>query len=531
MARIVYDYYKGKDIYNDGDVEDELLKYYKDGKEIDFFGDGIWYLTTDIRSNILEWYPFQKTDSILEVGSGSGTMTSILCDRAGKVTSIEGSKRRAEITYERNKKYKNLEVIAGNYGDFSLKGKYDYIVLIGVFEYAKRFFPNKDAFVFFLETMKRNLKKDGKVLIAIENRYGIKYWAGAKEDHLLKPYVGLEGYESTDIGTFGKAEFVKLINRVGFSKYKFYYPFPDYKLPEVIYSDDRLPELGEVMKIPIYLYNSKSQFEIYSVLRGLRSNDIIDFFANSYIVEFGFEDCKISDIDLVKYQNSRKKGFKISTVIKKDVGVIKKGLSDVSKKHLERHYNIHKRARKNNLEICDVKKDKGSYISDYIYGQNFSTYIGELLEDQKFDKIVEEIDKLYNFMKGFCIKKKFTEPITGGLNKLYKSETFIPKMSLMDFNSSNIIISKNGYILVDQEWVSEREIPLDYMISNSLYDIFTCNPTLSLFKEIDFFLDKYGITREKTLLFEKISKEFFHVSNHVIDLKTKRILDGCQYKK
>ncbi len=144
----MYDYYNGKDIYNDGDVEDLLLKHYKEGSELDFYQSGVWYLTTDIRANILEWYPFKKSDSILEIGSGCGTLTRVLCEKSGSVTSVEASKRRAEITFERNKEYDNLNVIVGNYGAFPLDKKFDYIVLIGVFEYAKRFFPVRIPSVF-----------------------------------------------------------------------------------------------------------------------------------------------------------------------------------------------------------------------------------------------------------------------------------------------------------------------------------------------------------------------------------------------
>lgn len=532
MAKIVYDFYDGKDIYNDGSVEDKLLRHYRDGSKLDFYGDGVWYLTTDIRANILEWYPFEKKDSVLEIGGGSGTLTSVLCQKAGKVVSVEGSKRRAEIICEKNKQYKNLEVIAGNYGTFSLKGKYDYIVLVGVFEYAKRFFPEKeDAFLFFLTTMRKNLKKGGKILIAIENRYGIKYWAGAKEDHLLKSYVGLEGYESTDIGTFGKDEFVKLIKRAGFSKYRFYYPFPDYKLPEIIYSDQRLPEPSEIPRLPIYLYDSKSQFEIHSVLSGLLNNNIFDIFSNSYIVEFGLEDCELSDIDYVKYQNNRNKEFRISTIIRRNKDVIKSGMTSSSKKHLENQLMIHKSAKSHNLAISDLRNESGNIVSDYIVGKNFNTHIGELLEEKRITDIIDEIDRLYKFLKSFCVKKIFTNPILSDLKTIYKGETLIPKMSLMDFNSSNMMVTKRGYLLIDQEWLSDKEIPMDYLMSNSLSDIYICNPNLSLLKDIHFFLRKYNITETKIKIFEEISKEFFTKENKVINLKEKEILDGCKYKK
>ena len=61
MAKINYDFYDNQDIYNDGDVEAKLLDFYRNKKPIDFYEDGVFYLTTDVRSNILNWFPFQNT--------------------------------------------------------------------------------------------------------------------------------------------------------------------------------------------------------------------------------------------------------------------------------------------------------------------------------------------------------------------------------------------------------------------------------------------------------------------------------------
>ena len=224
MAKLNLKYYDGKNIYNDGNVEEKLLEHYKSGKPLDQTKEDIFYLVTDVRKNILNWYPFTKQDEVLEIGCGCGTLTGTLCEKCQNVVCVEGSKRRAEITYYRHQNKDNLEVYAGNFNDIKIKQKFDYIILIGVFEYAKLFFDSNNPFDEFLEKIKKLLKSTGKVLLAIENRYGIKYWAGANEDHIVKPYVGLEGYDSYKVQTFGKTEFIDLITRHGFTKNKFYYP-------------------------------------------------------------------------------------------------------------------------------------------------------------------------------------------------------------------------------------------------------------------------------------------------------------------
>ena len=62
--------------------------------------------------------------------------------------------------------------------------------------------------------------------------------AGADEDHYQKPYVGISDYQFYDgIRTFTKSDLLDKMFASGFNHHKFYYPFPDYKLPKVILSD------------------------------------------------------------------------------------------------------------------------------------------------------------------------------------------------------------------------------------------------------------------------------------------------------
>ena len=139
MASINYQFYDEKDIYDDGNIEEELLKYYKDEENIDFQRDDIFFSTTYLRENIINWYPFKENCNILEIGAGMGAVTGALLKKAKHVVSVEGSKRRADVLYQRHKNNDNLDVYCGNFNKMQLKEKFDYIVLIGVFEYSALF--------------------------------------------------------------------------------------------------------------------------------------------------------------------------------------------------------------------------------------------------------------------------------------------------------------------------------------------------------------------------------------------------------
>lgn len=249
-------FYSGSDLYSDGVVEDEMLQIAKNYEENEYNriisekNDwSILYHFSHIRQNIVSWLPITKADSVLEIGSGCGAITGALADLADKVTCIELSKKRSEINAYRNYNRENIEIIVGNFETIekNLNEKYDYITLIGVFEYAEGYITAEKPYECFLKTIAKHLKPHGKIIIAIENRWGLKYWAGCREDHSGKFFDGINGYpETKGVRTFTKDELIQIINNSGKFQYTFYYPYPDYKLPITIYSDEYLPQKGDL---------------------------------------------------------------------------------------------------------------------------------------------------------------------------------------------------------------------------------------------------------------------------------------------
>lgn len=294
--KVNYDFYNGKDVYTDGIIEKDIINYLeKYGEEgySQIFKENIswpvFYHITPLRKNIINWYGFKDDSEVLEIGAGMGAITSILCEKAKKVTAVELSKQRAEAIQARCKNRENLEIIVGNLNDIDFGNKkFDYITLIGVLEYAPLFTKTEEPFNDFLDNIKKYLKDDGKLLIAIENQFGIKYFAGAKEDHTSIAYTGITGYKNIDsVKTFGKEELKEILKKSGFNYTKFYYPMPDYKLPNVIFSDDYLPNIDNIEVYTPYLSNEDEmvEFNEKDVYKELIKNNQFGFFANSFFVE------------------------------------------------------------------------------------------------------------------------------------------------------------------------------------------------------------------------------------------------------
>lgn len=288
--------YNGHDDYSDGPVEDELFEIVKTKDKSEYMKLAaekhswpILYHLSEQRWNIIESIPIKKTDKVLEIGSGCGAITGALARKADSVTCIELSKKRSMINAYRNKDADNIEIRVGNFKDVynNIKEKFDVITLIGVFEYAQGYIDSKNPYVDFLAMIKKLLAPGGKLIIAIENKYGLKYWAGCKEDHTQQFFVSLEGYPGIDRArTFSKDKLNSLIEAAGYSHIKFYYPYPDYKFVRKVFTDDYLPQKGELLNNSVNNFDG-DRLELFNedlVFDSLIEDNMFPFFSNSFLV-------------------------------------------------------------------------------------------------------------------------------------------------------------------------------------------------------------------------------------------------------
>lgn len=308
MATLITEHHHGADLYSDGAVEDELLALFKSGGDVsailrqDKRWPVLYHLSPD-RRNLLEWFPFKKDGKLLEIGAGCGALTGLFAEKVADVTAVELSTRRSQIIYERYRANDNLEIMAGNICDFQpqaqasprradppmaekFEGKFDYITLVGVLEYARSFVKGETPECQLLKQCRALLKPEGILIVAIENKFGLKYFAGAREDHSGRSFESIEGYRAdAPAVTWSRDELSALLQESGFDSRCFYYPYPDYKMPKEIFSDDYLPEINHIFQdAPNYDRDRYRIFNEKLALINLVENRKFDFFANSFLV-------------------------------------------------------------------------------------------------------------------------------------------------------------------------------------------------------------------------------------------------------
>jgi len=236
-----------------------------------------------------------KGKRILEVGSGCGAITRYLGELGCEVLALEGSEKRARITRARCRDLPQVQVVCDNWDSFEWEGPFDIILLIGVLEYSSLFVKRDNPPLEMLQKCRSFLHTEGRIVLAIENKLGLKYWAGASEDHTGRPYDGiLDLYDGDTAVAFGKDELAHLLSRAGFPFRDFLYPFPDYKFPSVTLTEaafaapdltltDLLQEKFDYARGP----NHTTGLSLTRLAASVLANGLMADLANSFLIVAG----------------------------------------------------------------------------------------------------------------------------------------------------------------------------------------------------------------------------------------------------
>lgn len=248
-----------------------------------------YHLSTK-RAQLLSGFSFDRSLRALEVGCGCGAITRYLGETFDEVVAVEGSMNRARIARARTRDLSSVSILCAPFQDVRFVHKFDIIFCIGVLEYSSSFVDAPDPYDAVLQYLSELLSPDGVLVLAIENQFGLKYFCGAAEDHLGIPFAGLEGYHrrAARVRTFGKVELDTRLRR-HFQDTRFYYPYPDYKIPDVVVNSaflgsGRATELISQTRSRDYTGRDRSLWSESATVFELSRNASLDFFANSFLV-------------------------------------------------------------------------------------------------------------------------------------------------------------------------------------------------------------------------------------------------------
>jgi SAM-dependent methyltransferase len=218
------------------------------------------YALSDIRENLLEWFEFDESASLLQIGSDYGALTGLYSRKVRQVTVLDSNQNNLSFNRLRHQKRDNITYVTGNLDTFAGES-FDYVVMVGSLEE-----PYEEQ----IRKAKMLLKPEGTLILSLCNRLGLKYQAGA-----TAPQTRLSRQELSELlcGSDKRDGTVE-----------FYYPMPDYKLPVTIYTDSYLPSKGDLTHaILAYDYPKYLRFDLGKMYDEVCEGKEFQTFANSFL--------------------------------------------------------------------------------------------------------------------------------------------------------------------------------------------------------------------------------------------------------
>jgi len=427
---------------------------------------------SDIPNALFAWYPFESTAEVLVIGGQFGAFLSSISRRCRRVVVLEQDGYRACFTQNRFSNAKNVIVHNCDLIEYksSTNQAFDYIIW-AIDESIEVL--NKKDYENYFSIMKELLKSKGKILSVIPNRLGLRFFCGERDTKSGLPFEGITD-DYSGVYRFSRRELLSFLENIGFNSVKLYYPLPDYRNIQLIYTDEYSP--GEEIKERIKVYLSKNYERVlseYKLFNILADNEVITTFSNDFIVECG------NDIDLtnvlysaISSDRGRNRAFATNIYSHgkvKKIPIYNEGISWLEKLKMNADELI-------NRKVPSVKTliENNSAVMDRIEAPTLSNYIRKLANDGDRISVFKCMDKLYEY-----ILKSSEYTSYNSLADLAPNLDWGPvlKKAYIEMIPVNCFFADGDLLFFDQEYTMDN-CPAGYVIFRAVNDIYKFIPQM-----------------------------------------------------
>lgn len=286
---------------------------------------------TPLRESLLNWYDWKEDATVLEVNAEYGGLTGLLCRTCKEVIALVHNKEEQEAVRSRYASCENLKVYLAEEWKEQLQS-FDYVVAYHQLE------READVRVALAKWMD-SLKDEGTLLLCVQNRYGLKYFCGAKDPYTEVPYDGINGYlkGNASMGRcLDKKEITDALKEQSDCNYQIYYPVPDSRMPQFIFSDAYHEGINVTERLIDYNYEDSGMYGIeHRILGQMIQEGGLSFLSNSYLFEITKKG-NLSDTVYAVITTDRGEEAGMATTIRTDGRVKKKPLWKAGKANLLR---------------------------------------------------------------------------------------------------------------------------------------------------------------------------------------------------
>lgn len=457
--------------------------------------------------NVISWIPFHEDERVLFVGDDCGIITDYISQRVKNIDVICSARILEETCREYNRGKNNIEYFS-SMSQLTQGKTYDRIIYRRLHSTLSMTKPEDE-----LDLLCDSVAAQGQLYLLVDNRFGLDYWNGkALPDGA---YASLTG----DNQFISLKKCLRVLENKGLS-YKKYYPYPNAKYTRVLYSESRLPEKGELLTYFADNNDGASfmNFDQKSVFNHLIEEGLFPKFANSYLI-VGWKGAESfsEEVDYVKLSVDRDNMYQISTLIKKnenEITVEKHALQSEGETHIQNicvfEKKLAERFGDTDLVIVESKKTEEGVISPFVSGVTLGKVLEDLHDQGDAKRGSELVDTYARYLFSGTEYKYFTPSET--FREVFGDVSFdkklhIAKVSDLDLNFDNIILN-DRWNVIDYEWSFNFEIPQEYILYRGLYFWRQNSGGKTLGKDLDFWLDRFGISDEDTKTYMEMEHAF-----------------------
>lgn len=446
----------------------------------------VFYQLSPMREGLFNWYSFQEGCHILELSCGYGGLTGVLCRNAGTVTVLEASQYRARCVAQRYAEMKNLIVRVGGLEVLPKNQQYDYIIVEKTVEKGEQLETLLDELLPFL-------MDSGRLLFVCSNRFGMKYWCGVPDELTHRPFGGFR-LTGNDKGMSRRDLLDRLTQNTRLGGFQVYYPFPDERLPQAIYTDEYLPKASIRDRVIPYYTEQEQQSLVYlenNISDDLIANQVLPFFSNCFLIECAKEKfAKAAVFVALSTDRGVEHGF--ATMITQADTVKKKALFPEGIQSLERIFHNQQELEQRGIHCVEQRLIKDCIEMPFVKGPTLI----EILKET-FAKAPEEVEKIFDEL--YVAIQKSSNHISFEHCRLSAPELtesnagVILERAYIDMIPYNCFLEKGEFLFYDQEFVKEG-YPAKYILFRALRYTYIYITEAEQIIPLAFFKEKYMLT-------------------------------------
>lgn len=476
---------------------DELIGSYIEAQSQDDFSNIIaederlevaLYLS-ELANGLFGWYPFKNEGTVLQVGSWFGAFTNMisLCSRS--VTVLESDPYRAYMTKKRLQSLSNVKVRQQAALKYCEECTETFDTVIFAVDEQIDAFSDVSSYAIVIKALKRLLKKEGKLLFAVPNRLGVRYLCGAPDPYTQIRFDGITENNS-GLYRFDREGLLRMMDDVGFSYIKMYYPMSDHHYAQVIYSDDCRPGADVLERIHIYM-GQKTERLLYEceLVKQLAQNGVMHCFTNSFLVEAGDTPCNSVIYAALSAERDRDRAF--ATNIYADGVVEKRSLYPNGQAGLHALLQNTQELSKRGIPVLPMEEKEGKVTMKHISAPSLSQYLQEAAR-----KNVKLFTDCMDRLRAYILDS--SEQVSSEKNSIRHLAPdadwgIILKKAYIEMIPVNSFWVDEDILFYDQEFTREN-CPANYVLFRALRDIYTFSPEIEEYISLEEMKVRYGLS-------------------------------------